>query len=74
MLSCYVIAHTLWLEIRTTEYVTMFNVDTINYISENAGFTGEILITTNDAHKSIYLENTTINDFKMCIEKAEYQE
>jgi hypothetical protein len=52
----------------------MFNVDTINYISENAGFTGEILITTNDAHKSIYLENTTINDFKTCIEKAEYQE
>jgi hypothetical protein len=52
----------------------MFNVDNINYISENAGFTGELLITTNDSHKSIYLENTTINDFKTCIEKAEYQE
>jgi hypothetical protein len=74
MLICYVIAHTLWVEIRTPEDVIMYNVDTINYISENAGYPGELLIATNDAHRSIYLENTTINDFKTCIENAEYQE
>lgn len=74
MLTCYVIAHTLWLEIRTTEEVIMFNVDTINYISEDVVATGELLIRTNDAHRSVYLENSTINDFKMCIKNAEYQE
>lgn len=74
MLTCYVIAHTLWVEINTPTDVMMFNVDTINSITENAGYPGQLLIATNDIHKSIYLENTTINDFKMCIEKAEYQE
>ena len=74
MLTCYVIAHTLWLEIRTTEEVIMFNVDTINYISEDVVATGELLIRTNDVHRSVYLENSTINDFKMCIKNAEYQE
>lgn len=74
MLTCYVIAHTLWIQISTPQDVTMFNVDTINFISENADYPGELYIATNDDHKSIYLENVTINDFKMCIENAEYQE
>lgn len=74
MLTCYVIAHTLWVEIRTPQEVIMFNVDTINSITENVGYTGELVITTNDAHRSIYLENTTIESFKDCLSKAQYQE
>jgi len=70
MLMCYVIAHTLWMEIRTPEEVLLYNVDNINYVKENAGYPGELFITTNDAHRTIYLENVSIKDFENCLAKA----
>ena len=70
MLTCYVIAHSLWMEVRTPEEVVIFNVDNINYVKENLGYPGELFITTNDAHRSIYLENVSIKDFNDCLTKV----
>lgn len=70
MLICYVIAHTLWLEIRTPEEVYIYNVDNINYVNENLEYPGSLYIATNDIHDRIYLENVTIKDFENCLAKA----
>ena len=69
MLTCYVIAHTLWMEIRTPEEVYVYNVDNINYVKENADYPGSLYIATNDIHERIYLENVTIEEFKTCLTK-----
>lgn len=70
MLTCYVIAHSLWMEVRTQHATQVFNVDNINYVYANDGFPNEIVIATNDSKTSLYLERVTISDFNDCLTKA----
>lgn len=70
MLTCYVIAATLWLEIKTQNATYMYNVDNIRYVYANDQFPNELMVSSSTSENAIYLADIEINDFKTCITEA----